>query len=214
MLRIPNLAIHFTRVYEKFEFNLETNLRPLFATEHATKLAPFELGAESDIATHQHSAIVKLVAEDIKVDPGCIVDMDLNILDAQPGSFLGVHKEFISAPRLDNQLSCHCGTEAFVDLHTKTEFLKGDGDINVFVMFDHEEIGSKSPQGALSNFLMEITKRIFERTMCSPEAEEYYKASLRRSFLVSADTAHATNPNYADKHQEVHPVKMHGVIYT
>ena len=152
-----------------------------------------------------------MVAEELKVDPKQVVDMDLSLLDTQPAGFLGVHREFISAPRMDNQISCHCGTEAFVDLHSKPDFLAADGDVNIFVMFDHEEIGSKSLQGALSNFLMEVSKRIFERCVCAPDAEELYWAALRRSFLLSADLAHAINPNYADKHQDVHPVHMHQV---
>ena len=152
-----------------------------------------------------------MAAEELKLEPKQIVDMDLNLLDAQPAGYLGVHKEFISSARMDNQISCHCGTEAFTELHSKPEFLHNDKDLNIFVMFDHEEIGSKSLQGALSNFLMEVTKRIFERCVGTPEAEELYRASLRRSFLLSADLAHATNPNYADKHQDIHPVLMHQV---
>ena len=210
LFRIPNLAIHFTRSYDKFEFNLEQHLRPFFATDYVDKLAPTDL-PECEMSTHQYPAILKLVASELKVEPQNIVDLDLNFLDTQPASYMGVHKEFITAARMDNQISCHCGMEAFADLHATPEFLKNDKDINILVMFDHEEIGSKSMQGALSNFLTEITKRIFHRAVATPEAEELYNASLRRSFLLSADLAHAINPNYADKHQEMHPVAMHKV---
>lgn len=176
-------------------------------------MAGLDLGLESDMAAKQYPAIVKLVADELKVAPKEIVDMDLNIIDTQPACPLGVHKEFISAPRMDNQISCHCGIEAFNDLHSNPEFLKNDGDLNIFIMFDHEEIGSKSLQGALSNYLTEVSKRIFERLAPGPDSAELYWAALRRSFLLSADLAHAINPNYADKHQDVHPVNMHkGVV--
>ena len=210
-MRIPNLAIHFTRVYDKFEFNLEQHLRPFMATDYVDKLAPVTLGADCELAAREFPAIVKLVANEIKVEPADIVDMDLNVIDTQPAALIGIHKEFISSPRIDNQVSCHCGLEAFRELHSNPDFLKNDKDINILVMFDHEEIGSKSMQGALSNFLADVSKRIFYRTTLSSDAEDLYCAALRRSFLLSADLAHAINPNYADKHQEVHQVHMHKV---
>ena len=210
-MRIPNLAIHFTRTYDKFEFNLEQHLRPFFATDYADKLTPAEISPDCDLAARQYPAILKLVASELKVDPQNIVEMDLNLLDTQPASFMGINKEFISAARIDNQLSCHCGIEAFKDLHSTPDFLKNDKDINILVMFDHEEIGSKSMQGALSNFLAEMTKRIFLRAVGTTGADEFYNAAMRRSFLVSADLAHAVNPNYAERHQDVHQVHMHKV---
>ena len=127
------MAIHFTRSYDKFEFNLEQHLRPLFATDYVDKMAALDLGPECELATRQYPAIVKLVAEEIKCAPKDIVDMDLNIIDTQPAGVLGVHKEFISSPRMDNQISCHCGMEAFSDLHSKPDFLKNDGDLNILL---------------------------------------------------------------------------------
>ncbi len=213
LLRIPNLAIHFTRQYDKFEFNLEQHLRPFLATEFAEKLTPVDLGPECELAAREFPSIIKLVAEEIKVNPGDIVDMDLNLIDSQPAALMGIHKEFVSSPRIDNQVSCHCGLEAFRELHSTPDFLTNDKDINILIMFDHEEIGSKSMQGALSTFLADLTKRIFYRTALSADNDDLYAAAMRRSFLLSADLAHATNPNYADRHQEVHPVHMHkGVV--
>jgi len=213
LLRIPNLAIHFTRVYDKFEFNLENHLRPFLATDYVDKLEAIDLGKDCEIATREFPVIVKLVAKEIDVNPADIVDMDLNVIDSQPATMMGPYKEFISSPRIDNQISCHCGLEVFKDLHSKPEFLANDKDINILAMFDHEEIGSKSQQGALSIYLSELTKRIFSRAALSTDNDELYTAALRRSFLLSADLAHATNPNYADKHQEVHPVAMHKVFF-
>lgn len=213
LLRIPTLAIHFTRVYDKFEFNLEQHLKPFLATEHVDKLAAVDLGPECDMAAREFPIIVKVIANEIGVNPADIVDMDLSLIDCEQAKTLGIYKEFISSGRMDNQISCHCGLEAFRELHSKPEFLANDADINILSMFDHEEIGSKSQQGALSIYLSEITKRIYMRTALTSDADEMYIAALRRSFLVSADLAHAINPNYADKHQEAHPVHMHKVFF-
>lgn len=213
LLRIPNLAIHFTRSYNKFEFNLEQHLRPFLATSEADGILASKCQISTEMALREFPAIMELIAKELKVDPMDIVDFDLNLIDVQPASFLGIHKEFISSGKMDNQISCHCGVEAFKDLHEQPGFLKNDKDINILVMFDHEEIGSKSMQGALSTYLATVSERIFKRAVGTPEAEELYNAAIRRSFLLSADLAHAINPNYASHHQEVHPVHMHkGVV--
>lgn len=193
---------------------METHLRPLFATETVDKL-PCDrvLPSDAPLASCHAPAILFLISKELGVPPQNIIDWDLNLIDAQPATTLGLYEEFVSSARMDNQISCHCGLEAFVDLHSSPEFLSSDGDINYFVMFDHEEIGSKSIQGALSNFLIEITKRIFDRAVDGRDSEEFYKAALRRSFLISADLAHAVNPNYTDKYQDLHLVHMHMVFF-
>eukprot|EP00826_Nyctotherus_ovalis_P029487 TRINITY_DN2330_c0_g2_i2.p1 TRINITY_DN2330_c0_g2~~TRINITY_DN2330_c0_g2_i2.p1 ORF type:complete len:368 (+),score=144.35 TRINITY_DN2330_c0_g2_i2:529-1632(+) len=213
LLRIPNLAIHFTRKYDKFEFNLEQHLRPFMATEHVDRLRESIPKANAEMMVREFPAIMEMIAEELKVDPIDIVDFDLSLVDVQPAGFMGIHKEFISSGKIDNQISCHCGVEAFKDLHTSEDFLKGDKDINILVMFDHEEIGSKSMQGALSTFLATVSERIFKRAADSADGEELLNAALRRSFILSADLAHAINPNYASYHQEAHPVHLHkGVV--
>ena len=211
LLRIPNLAIHFTRSYNKFEFNLEQHLRPFIGTDFVDKLVKPEPKASAEMTSREFPAIIELIASELKVDPANIVDIDINLIDSQPSGFMGVHKEFISSGRMDNQISCHCGLEAFKDLHSNDDYLNNDKDINILIMFDHEEIGSKSMQGALSTYLATVSKRIYQRAVDTPDGEEFYNAALRRSYLVSADLAHAINPNYASHHQEVHPVDMHKV---
>jgi len=219
LLKIPNLAIHFTRK-DSFEFNKEQQLRPFLATQEIDNLETHhnletpQLAATLDMQIREFPAIIQKIASEIKVNPGDIVDFDLNLIDVQPASFMGIYKEFISSQNIDNQISCHCGLEAFKDIHENSDFVKNDKDINILVMFDHEEIGSKSMQGALSTYLATVSKRIFQRaTVDCPDTEEFYNAALRRSFIFSADLAHAINPNYASYHQEVHPVHFHkGVV--
>jgi aspartyl aminopeptidase len=213
LLRIPNLAIHFTRKDDKFEFNKEQQLRPFLATQEIDDIVKPEPLATLEMKTREFPAIIEKIASELKVDPVNIVDFDLNLIDAQPAGFMGIYKEFISSGKIDNQISCHCGLEAFKDLHESPDFLKTDKNINILVMFDHEEIGSKSMQGALSTYLAAVSKRIFQRAVNSPDAEELYNAALRRSFILSTDLAHAINPNYAGYHQEAHPVHLHkGVV--
>eukprot|EP00826_Nyctotherus_ovalis_P037819 TRINITY_DN3485_c0_g5_i1.p1 TRINITY_DN3485_c0_g5~~TRINITY_DN3485_c0_g5_i1.p1 ORF type:complete len:370 (-),score=70.28 TRINITY_DN3485_c0_g5_i1:119-1228(-) len=213
LLRIPSLAVHFTKSYNKFEFNLEEHLRPFLATEHVDSIVKPEIDISNEMLVREFPVVIKAIAEELKVDPASIIDFDLNLIDVQPAGFTGVYKEFVSSGKLDNQISCHCGLEAFKDLHEKPDFLKNDRDINILIMFDHEEIGSKSMQGALSTYLATLSKRIFQRAANSPDSEELFNAALRRSFIVSADLAHAVNPNYASYHQEAHPVCMHkGVV--
>jgi len=79
------------------------------------------------------------------------------------------------------------------------------------MLFDHEEIGSESMQGADSNMLCEITERLFTTLTPNCTKEDYYR-SIRKSFLVSADMAHSIHPNYAEKHQSLHAPRMQAGI--
>lgn len=80
------------------------------------------------------------------------------------------------------------------------------------MLFDHEEIGSTSAQGADSNMLVETTERILSAILPEAKKEDYYR-SIRKSFFVSADMAHAIHPNYAEKHQSSHSPKIHqGIV--
>lgn len=80
-------------------------------------------------------------------------------------------------------------------------------EVDVIILFDHEEIGSKSAQGADSNLSVELTDRIFKSSQPTATQEDYYR-SIRRSFMISADMAHALHPNYSEKHQPSHQPKL------
>ena len=82
----------------------------------------------------------------------------------------------------------------------------------MIMLFDHEEIGSQSAQGADSNMAAEVTLRIFESISPSLKMSDYYRA-MRLSFLLSADMAHGIHPNYQEKHQPLHAPKIHcGIV--
>ena len=215
LIKIPSLAIHFTRVYDKFEFNLEKHLRPIIATTIVDQLFGNTNASLEGVYKKNHNALLQLVADEIKSNIKDIVDYDIMFVDTQPSQLLGIYKEFISSGRLDNQLSAQCQLEAWLSLH-KNEFLKDDRDINMMVLFDHEEVGSGSVQGAASNFLCEVTKRISER-LCEVDPKlpvnEIYQTILRRSYMISADTAHVVHPNWPEIHQELHKPYFHkGIV--
>lgn len=126
-----------------------------------------------------------------------IVDFELSAYDHHPPAIIGLHKEFVASPRLDNLASSLCSLDALVD-YSKNANLD-NAEVSMIILFDHEEIGSKSAQGADSNMLNEISERISEVT-CKANKEDYYR-SIKKSFFISADMAHAVHPNYADLHQ-------------
>lgn len=129
--------------------------------------------------------------------------MDLCLYDAQPAAIGGAHDEFIFSPRLDNLYMSFSALQSLIE--SCRDDMSGTG-IRAAILFDHEEIGSQSAQGADSS----IVESIFRRTLgaladCSQET--YYR-TISRSLLISADMAHAVHPNYPDKHEECHRPRM------
>ena len=105
--------------------------------------------------------MIDLIAQELGIKPINIIDFDISFIDTQPATLLGIHKEFISSQRLDNQFGSHCLLLGWCELH-KEDFLNNDEDINIAIMFDHEEAMSGSMQGAGSVFLKSILYRITE----------------------------------------------------
>lgn len=139
-----------------------------------------------------------------------IVDFELTAYDHHPPAITGLHREFVSSPRLDNLASSLCSLDALVS-HSNQEN-RDNSEISMIMLFDHEEIGSTSAQGADSNMLVEVTDRIFN-VLCPGGSREDYYRSIRKSFFVSADMAHAIHPNYSEKHQSSHMPKFHeGIV--
>jgi len=138
-----------------------------------------------------------IIPEDIK-------DFDISLCDTQPGQFWGAQNEFFSAPRLDNQVHCFTATRALVEHAAKQS--GSETAISMIVCFDHEEVGSDSLSGAGSPVMQEAVERV---SGCFARGdEEMHKVSIRKSFLLSADTAHAVHPNYAGKHEPNHMPMM------
>lgn len=127
-----------------------------------------------------------------------------------PPAITGLHQEFVSSPRLDNLASSLCSLDSLIQ-HSK-EGAKDNDEVSMIMLFDHEEIGSTSAQGADSNMVVEATERIMAAVKPDTSKEDYYRA-IRKSYLISADMAHAVHPNYSEKHQGQHQPKIHeGIV--
>lgn len=182
LLLIPNVAIHMNRdVNNGYKFNKQVDLCPLFSAGEA-KIGDFR----------------KMVAEEVGVQEDDLLATDLFLVNRQKPCVWGYKDEFISSGKLDD-LQC-----AFVTLKA---FLSANNthNISVFACFDNEEVGSNTKQGAMSTFLKDTLKRI--NHALDKDEEEYYRA-IAKSFLVSADNAHAVHPNHPEKTDTVNCAYM------
>ena len=151
------------------------------------------------------------MAEELKVNEEDIVDFDLSLVDCQPSALIGLHKEFLSSPRMDNMVSSLCSLDSIIEYAGHAGPKTGIASI---FLFDHEEVGSTSMQGANSNMILEVSERIFKNLApTGKNSQEDYFIMMRNSMIVSADMAHAIHPNYPEYHQESNAPKMQeGII--
>ena len=184
LLRIPNVAIHLNRDVNKdgFKLNKQEHLPPLWG------IAVDEIGED---------ALLARIAERAGVNLADVVDHDLSLYETSGGTLAGLDDAFVLAARLDNLASCHSGM---------TALLQTAGDAadatRVIALYDHEEVGSRSAQGAAGSFLRATLERIVD---AHPDAEpQAYPRAIAASFLLSADMAHSVHPNYPDKHDARH----------
>lgn len=195
MLTIPQLAIHLDR-------DISTNGLKLNKQQHLTPLWSAAGGDSNTIGLRQ------FVAEHLGVDVDDILAWDLMAYDLQPPSRLGRHREYIASARIDNLLSAFCTTRALTRLGQGGG--PGPNTTPVIVLYDHEEIGSESATGAASHLLLSLLERIAYSLGAD---RDQFLTSLNRSIAVSADGAHATHPNYADKHDPNHNIGLNeGIV--
>ena len=212
---VPSLCIHLDRE-QNFQPNKETHIKPILATSVIDQLMgegikPFEDKPDVfNVGQKNYTTFLDRIARDLEVNIDQIVDFELSLYDSYPAQITGIHSEFISSPRLDNLASSLCSLDAIIDFSKNGN--KDNAEASVIMLFDHEEIGSTSGQGADSNMVVETTERIGAACNKEMTREDYYR-SIKRSFLISADMAHAIHPNYAEKHQPQHHPKMHeGIV--
>lgn len=186
LVLIPNLAIHMNReVNDGAALNPQKDMLPLFG-----------MAGEKD-------RLMQMAAEQAGVQPQQILSSDLFLYNRVPGTVWGAEKEFISCSRLDD-LQCAYGT--------MRGLLKAENRTHVAVcaVFDNEEVGSGTKQGAGSTLLSDVMSRINEAMGRSREA---YLISLADSFMVSADNGHALHPNYPDKSDsDNRPILNGGIV--
>ncbi len=197
LARVPSLAIHLNRdLKEKgLQLNAQTHALPLVGLEDSLALAPL---VASELRAQR-------IAD---VPPDAVLAFDLMLYDVQRSEVIGADGAFIAAPRLDNLASCHAAVSALVDDGARPDLGRATRAV---VLYDHEEVGSESAQGAGGNLLVETLERIV--AAYKGGAEQGLARARARSRVVSADMAHAVHPNFADKHEPGHkPVLGRGPV--
>lgn len=190
ILIIPNLAIHMNRdVNNGVALNRQKDVLPMIGLVNET--------LEKD------KYLLNTIAKELNVEACEILDFDLFLYEYEKGCIMGLSEEFISTPRLDDLSMVHAGIKALLDS-------KVTNGTNVMVCFDNEEVGSTTKQGADSNLLAHLLERIVLNL--GGDKEDYFRA-LTKSFMISADLAHAVHPNSPEKHDPINkPVINKGPV--
>ena len=194
LLQISNLAIHFNReVNDGVKLSKQKDMLPILGI----------INGELEKGNMLINIIIEELSKEKEVKKEDILDFDLYLADASPACTFGAHDEFISSGRLDDLSMCYAGLEAL--LHSETS-----DTTKVLAIFDNEETGSQTKQGAASPFLASLLQRI--ATTQSGTTEAFHQA-VERAFMVSADNAHAWHPNYSEKYDPTnHPVLGGGPV--
>uniref|UniRef100_A0A0E0JU38 aspartyl aminopeptidase n=1 Tax=Oryza punctata TaxID=4537 RepID=A0A0E0JU38_ORYPU len=157
--------------------------------------------------------LVKVLSDEIGCKSDEIIGMELNVCDTQPSCLGGGNNEFIYSGRLDNLASCYCALRSLMDSSKMPEELSNEKAIRMIALFDNEEVGSNSMQGAGAPTMFHAMRRIVDSLMHQSMGEGALERAINSSFLVSADMAHALHPNYPDKHEEHHrPELQKGLV--
>ena len=190
LLQISNLAIHFNRqVNDGVKLSKQKDMLPI-------------LGILTD-ELERGSLLMNIICSELNIRQEDILDFDLYLADATPACTFGAHDEFISSGRLDDLSMCYAGLEAMMATET-TDATK------VLAIFDNEETGSQTKQGAGSPFLSMMLKRI---ALVQSGTEEAFCQAVERAFMISADNANAWHPNYSEKYDPTnHPVLGGGPV--
>lgn len=186
LLRISRLAIHLDRSAAEGEsFNRQFQLAPHWGLGEVPSFAHF-------------------LAERLAVAPQDVLGWDVMTHDVQPAARTGLNGEFVAGARMDNLATSYAGTRALI---AAVDTAPSAPTTQVLVLFDHEEIGSMTERGAFSVLLPTVLERIV--TGLGGGREEFHWA-LAGTVIASGDMAHATHPNYADRHEPDHQIALNG----
>ncbi|NQV15349.1 M18 family aminopeptidase [bacterium] len=188
LLRVPQLAIHLNR---------EVNEKGLLLNKQ--KHMPPIISLDSIDGDPADDALIKnLISEQLNVEAESIASWQLECYDTQPAKLSGYKQEFLVSGRIDNLTMCHAALEALTNISISIS------QTTMIALFDNEEIGSSTQNGAASSFIRDIVQRVAD----SSDNKHNLQIALANSICISADGAHAIHPNYADFHDPQHLVKM------
>ncbi|MDH6280674.1 M18 family aminopeptidase [Prescottella agglutinans] len=184
ILRVPQLAIHLSEERKGVQLDPQRHVNAVWGS-----------GGEP-------RSFIGFLAGEAGVDADSVLGWELMTHDLAPSAVVGVDSSLVSAPRLDNQGTCYAGTQALLAAVAEP----GDGT-PVLALFDHEEVGSMSDRGAFSDLLNSVLERI---VLLRGGGREDYLRAMSGSVCASGDMAHATHPNYPDRHEPAHRIEING----
>ncbi|MFD1815569.1 M18 family aminopeptidase [Rhodococcus gannanensis] len=184
ILRVPQLAIHLSEDRKGVSLDPQRHVNAIWG-----------------VGTSPRSFLAFLAGE-AGVDGDAVLGWELMTHDLAPSTVVGLNGELVSAPRLDNQGTCYAGTRALLSA------VENPGEaIPVLALFDHEEVGSMSDRGAFSDLLNSVLERI---VLGRGGGREDFLRAMAGSVCASGDMAHATHPNYSDRHEPAHRITVNG----
>ncbi|KAH9282403.1 Aspartyl aminopeptidase [Echinococcus granulosus] len=226
---VPSLAIHLNRnVNKNFAPDPEVHLAPILCTTLTEQL---NASTDATVPSGHPAGLLRILAAEFQCTPSDLVELELYLADTQPAKIGGLHEEFIHAPRLDNQFNAYASIRALVN---SLPSLKEEPFVRVVCLYDHEEIGSGSLQGAKSIYTECLFRRVTEALAAGAmeatesasnvgggaDAANYagggmgserclFERTMARSFLLSADQSHAVHPSWPEKHEPGHKPGFH-----
>ena len=201
VLRVAQLAVHLDRgANEGLTLNPQQHLTPIWGV------------------SPEPGDFREYLADAVGVDASDVLSWDVMTHDLQPSRRIGRDLDLIAAPRLDNLATTYAGVRALIDAagagrgddqspaHSSPSF-PPDQSIPVLVLFDHEEVGSQSERGAMSTLLPSVLERI---VISAGGGREDFHRAIAATVVASGDMAHATHPNYPEKHEPQHQIALNG----
>jgi len=180
ILRVPQLAIHLAEDRKSVTLDPQRHVNAVWGVGSGPR------------------SFLDYVAGQAEVDADDVLGFDLMTHDLTPSTLAGAARDLVSAPRLDNQCTCYAGLEALLAAEPT-------GYLPVLALFDHEEVGSQSDHGAQSELLPTVLERI---VLAAGGGREDFLRRLPGSMVASGDMAHATHPNYPERHEQGHLVEV------
>lgn len=183
ILRVPQLAIHLADDRKAVALDPQRHVNAVWGVGSGPR------------------SFLDYVADRAEVAAADVLGADLMTHDLTPSRLVGADRDLVSAPRLDNQATCYAGLEALLAASAS----EPRSYVPVLVLFDHEEVGSQSAHGAQSELLLTVLERI---TLSQGGGREDFLRRLPGSMVASGDMAHATHPNYPERHEPGHLIEV------